>query len=146
MKEFVRLPQAYMGVDGRIRMFRPDKNMDRLARSAQRLNLPDFDNVNQLAIVYPFGRIYQAPCCHSIFLAPSLLICSSLAIQCTMEGRKSIVDLKADSFTDQRIDFCIPPPPLDGIASYLVTVLPAFGLSSPIFGFCLLKRERRIVH
>ena len=35
--------KAYQGADGRMRLFRPDMNMARLRRSAQRLQLADFD-------------------------------------------------------------------------------------------------------
>lgn len=35
--------KAYQGVDGRMRLFRPDMNMARLRRSANRLQLADFD-------------------------------------------------------------------------------------------------------
>jgi branched-subunit amino acid aminotransferase/4-amino-4-deoxychorismate lyase len=43
---YVRFPvsngdfQAYAGVDGKPRLFRPDMNMARLARSAERVALP----------------------------------------------------------------------------------------------------------
>ena len=37
--------KAYKGKDGRLRLFRPNMNMDRLARSASRLTLPHFDKV-----------------------------------------------------------------------------------------------------
>ncbi|KAI3434631.1 hypothetical protein D9Q98_002698 [Chlorella vulgaris] len=35
--------KAYAGVDGRMRLFRPEMNMERLRRSARRLQLADFD-------------------------------------------------------------------------------------------------------
>ncbi|KAL4419522.1 hypothetical protein ABPG77_005753 [Micractinium sp. CCAP 211/92] len=35
--------KAYQGADGRVRLFRPDRNMARLRRSARRLQLADFD-------------------------------------------------------------------------------------------------------
>ncbi len=35
-----RRPQAYVGPDGKPRLFRPEKNMARLARSAERVALP----------------------------------------------------------------------------------------------------------
>eukprot|EP00890_Picochlorum_soloecismus_P002731 jgi/Picsp_1/3459/NSC_06297-R1_branched chain aminotransferase cytosolic len=34
--------KAYKGPDGRVRLFRPERNVERLLRSAQRLNLPAF--------------------------------------------------------------------------------------------------------
>lgn len=34
------LRQAYLGADGKVRLFRPQKNMERLARSASKLALP----------------------------------------------------------------------------------------------------------
>jgi branched-subunit amino acid aminotransferase/4-amino-4-deoxychorismate lyase len=36
---------AYKGKDGRLRLFRPEMNMDRLASSAARLTLLEFDKV-----------------------------------------------------------------------------------------------------
>lgn len=41
--------KVYKGKDGRLRLFRPEMNMDRLARSAARLTLPQFDKVNILS-------------------------------------------------------------------------------------------------
>lgn len=35
--------KAYRGVDGRLRLFRPDRNMDRMYNSAIRSSLPSFD-------------------------------------------------------------------------------------------------------
>lgn len=35
--------KAYQGADGRVRLFRPERNMARLRRSARRLQLADFD-------------------------------------------------------------------------------------------------------
>ncbi|XP_054158754.1 branched-chain-amino-acid aminotransferase-like [Oppia nitens] len=35
--------KAFRGVDGNIRIFRPDMNMKRMRASAERINLPDFD-------------------------------------------------------------------------------------------------------
>jgi branched-subunit amino acid aminotransferase/4-amino-4-deoxychorismate lyase len=37
--------KAYKGKDGRLRLFRPEMNIDRLARSVARLTLPKFDKV-----------------------------------------------------------------------------------------------------
>jgi branched-subunit amino acid aminotransferase/4-amino-4-deoxychorismate lyase len=36
---------AYKGKDGKLRLFRPEMNMDRLASSAARLTLLEFDKV-----------------------------------------------------------------------------------------------------
>lgn len=35
--------KAYRAPDGTVRLFRPDKNMERMKRSAARIALPDFD-------------------------------------------------------------------------------------------------------
>lgn len=40
--------KVYKGKDGQLRLFRPEMNMDRLARSAARLTLPQFDKVGNL--------------------------------------------------------------------------------------------------
>ena len=34
--------KVYRGVDGKLRLFRPDRNGERLAMSARRASLPDF--------------------------------------------------------------------------------------------------------
>jgi branched-chain amino acid aminotransferase group II len=69
--------KAYMGADGRIRMFRPDKNMDRLARSAQRLNLPDFDKAEFLECMKELLRVDQDWLPHkegfSLYLRPTFI-------------------------------------------------------------------------
>ncbi|RMD41725.1 hypothetical protein DV735_g3409, partial [Chaetothyriales sp. CBS 134920] len=52
--------KAYRGVDGRVRLFRPDLNAKRLRRSAQRIALPDFDDAEFLALLRKFVG-YEAP-------------------------------------------------------------------------------------
>lgn len=42
--------KAYAGADGRARLFRPDMNMRRLARSAARLQLAPFDTQVRLLV------------------------------------------------------------------------------------------------
>ncbi|KAI6197617.1 Branched-chain-amino-acid aminotransferase [Aphelenchoides besseyi] len=43
--------KAYRGVDNRIRLFRPEKNMERMRSSAVRSALPDFDSEELLKII-----------------------------------------------------------------------------------------------
>jgi len=43
--------KAYLGADGKVRLFRPYKNMERLARSAARVALPKFDQDALLMLI-----------------------------------------------------------------------------------------------
>ncbi|KAI6240022.1 Branched-chain-amino-acid transaminase [Aphelenchoides fujianensis] len=43
--------KAYRGVDNRIRLFRPDRNMERMRRTAARASLPDFDPEELIKII-----------------------------------------------------------------------------------------------
>ncbi|CAI2330914.1 unnamed protein product [Caenorhabditis sp. 36 PRJEB53466] len=43
--------KAYYGVDGKIRVFRPELNMERMRRSARRATLPDFDTKEALLLM-----------------------------------------------------------------------------------------------
>lgn len=49
--------KCYKGKDGRLRLFRPDMNMDRFAHSADRLTLPQFDKVELLECIKELLRI-----------------------------------------------------------------------------------------
>ncbi|CAJ0947265.1 unnamed protein product, partial [Mesorhabditis belari] len=49
--------KAYRGVDGRIRMFRPDMNMERMRRTAARASLPDFDAEELIKIMVEMLRV-----------------------------------------------------------------------------------------
>jgi hypothetical protein len=49
--------KAYKGKDGRLRLFRPNMNMDRLARSASRLTLPHFDKAEMLECIKELVRV-----------------------------------------------------------------------------------------
>lgn len=51
--------KAYRGVDGRIRMFRPDMNMQRMNRSASRSSLPNFDGEELIACMSELIRLDQ---------------------------------------------------------------------------------------
>jgi branched-chain amino acid aminotransferase len=46
--------KAYRGVDGKVRMFRPDMNMSRMHRSTLRSSLPDFDKDELLKCLLKF--------------------------------------------------------------------------------------------
>ena len=47
--------QAYLGPDGSPRLFRPQLNMERMARSAERVALP----VRIPGLLFPFIRLYS---------------------------------------------------------------------------------------
>ncbi|KAG0568519.1 hypothetical protein KC19_6G025400 [Ceratodon purpureus] len=49
--------KVYKGKDGQLRLFRPEMNMDRLARSAARLTLPKFDKVELLECIKELVRV-----------------------------------------------------------------------------------------
>jgi len=49
--------KVYKGKDGRLRLFRPEMNMDRLARSAARLTLPQFDKAELLECIKELVRV-----------------------------------------------------------------------------------------
>lgn len=51
--------KAYRGVDGRIRLFRPEMNMDRMRRTAARASLPDFDPEELIKIISNLIQIDQ---------------------------------------------------------------------------------------
>ena len=51
--------KAYRGVDGRIRMFRPDMNMHRMNRSATRSCFPNFDGEELIACISELIRLDQ---------------------------------------------------------------------------------------
>ncbi|EFP00709.1 hypothetical protein CRE_21238 [Caenorhabditis remanei] len=49
--------KAYYGVDGKIRVFRPELNMERMRRSARRSTLPDFNTREALLLIDELIRI-----------------------------------------------------------------------------------------
>jgi branched-chain amino acid aminotransferase len=49
--------KAYGGVDGTVRMFRPDKNMDRMHNSMTRLALPSFDKKQWLDCIKELVKV-----------------------------------------------------------------------------------------
>uniref|UniRef100_A0A8R1HUW5 Branched-chain-amino-acid aminotransferase n=1 Tax=Caenorhabditis japonica TaxID=281687 RepID=A0A8R1HUW5_CAEJA len=49
--------KAYHGVDGKIRIFRPELNMERMRRSARRSALPDFDTREALLLIDELVRM-----------------------------------------------------------------------------------------
>ncbi|XP_024396283.1 uncharacterized protein [Physcomitrium patens] len=49
--------KVYKGKDGQLRLFRPEMNMDRLARSAARLTLPQFDKLELLECIKELVRV-----------------------------------------------------------------------------------------
>lgn len=69
--------KAYKDARGRLRLFRPDMNMDRLRRSAARLTLPDFDGAAFLACIKALVRQERdwvpAHRGYSLYLRPTIL-------------------------------------------------------------------------
>ncbi|KAJ2312977.1 hypothetical protein IWW54_001772, partial [Coemansia sp. RSA 2705] len=69
--------KAYRDAQGHVRLFRPDKNMERMNNSAERLHLPQFDGAQVLECIkellriekrwVPEGRGY------SLYLRPTLI-------------------------------------------------------------------------
>ncbi|KNC82443.1 branched-chain-amino-acid aminotransferase [Sphaeroforma arctica JP610] len=57
---FVRHPSHLPGQDGKVRLFRPDMNMRRLARSTQRIALPDFDQDQFLECIKELVKVDSA--------------------------------------------------------------------------------------
>lgn len=68
--------KAYMGADGRPRLFRPDLNMARMKRSADRLALPPFDTQALLKLIKKLVMVEKrwiptAPGC-SLYIRPTM--------------------------------------------------------------------------
>ena len=51
--------KAYKDASGKIRLFRPDKNMERLNRSSARIALPTFDGNAVIELLKDFLRLEQ---------------------------------------------------------------------------------------
>lgn len=71
------LPQAYLGPDGEPRLFRPDKNMDRLASSVERVALPPFNTAALLALIKRLiltdKRWIPTPQGYSLYIRPTVI-------------------------------------------------------------------------
>lgn len=69
--------KAYRGVDGKIRVFRPDLNMERMNVSAMRSNLPTFDGRELLKCINRLVTIDQEWVPHStsasLYIRPTLI-------------------------------------------------------------------------
>ncbi|KAI5703165.1 hypothetical protein M8J75_008523 [Diaphorina citri] len=69
--------KAYRGVDGHIRMFRPEMNMDRMNRSALRAGLPQFDPEEMIQCLNRLIQIDQEWVPHttaaSLYIRPTLI-------------------------------------------------------------------------
>ena len=64
--------KAYKGTDGRTRLFRPDKNMARLNRSAERIALPRFEGEALIELIKKLVRLderFLPECVHPPFQA-----------------------------------------------------------------------------
>ncbi|CRG85449.1 branched-chain amino acid aminotransferase [Talaromyces islandicus] len=69
--------KAYKDKEGRIRLFRPDKNMERLNQSAARIALPTFDGEAFTKLIAEFvkkdGRFIPNEKGYSLYLRPTLI-------------------------------------------------------------------------
>ncbi|PNF21393.1 Branched-chain-amino-acid aminotransferase, cytosolic [Cryptotermes secundus] len=69
--------KAYRGVDGKIRIFRPEKNMERMNQSALRAGLPTFDGENFIKCLCQLLSIEQEWVPHSesssLYIRPTLI-------------------------------------------------------------------------
>ncbi|KAI6177293.1 Branched-chain-amino-acid transaminase [Aphelenchoides bicaudatus] len=69
--------KAYRGVDGRIRLFRPEMNMERMRRTASRSSLPDFDPEELIKIITNLIQIDQEwvpySTTGSLYIRPTLI-------------------------------------------------------------------------
>ncbi|RDB27397.1 Branched-chain-amino-acid aminotransferase, mitochondrial [Hypsizygus marmoreus] len=69
--------KAYVGPDGEPRLFRPHKNMERLARSAERVALPPFDTDALLVLIKRLiaieARWIPAKPGHSLYIRPTII-------------------------------------------------------------------------
>ncbi|XP_026277825.1 branched-chain-amino-acid aminotransferase, cytosolic [Frankliniella occidentalis] len=79
--------KAYRGVDGRIRLFRPEKNMERMNRSAVRSGLPTFSGEELIKCLSRLVSIDQEWVPHSesssLYIRPTLIgIDPSLGVAC----------------------------------------------------------------
>jgi branched-chain amino acid aminotransferase len=69
--------KAYRGVDGKIRIFRPEKNMERMNQSAVRAGLPTFEGENLIKCLCQLVSIDQEWVPHSesssLYIRPTLI-------------------------------------------------------------------------
>lgn len=69
--------KAYYGVDGKLRLFRPDLNMNRFLKSTLRSALPEFDKTELLSCIKKFTEIEQDWIPHStvasLYLRPTFI-------------------------------------------------------------------------
>lgn len=69
--------KAYRGVDGRVRVFRPQLNMDRMNLSAERSGLPTFDGNELVQCINKLISIDQEWVPHSeassLYIRPTLI-------------------------------------------------------------------------
>lgn len=69
--------KAYRGIDGKIRLFRPELNMERLNQSAHRLGLPMFTSTELIQCIRRLISIDQewVPHCEtaSLYVRPTLI-------------------------------------------------------------------------
>jgi len=69
--------KAYLGRNGEARLFRPQKNMERLKRSAERMALPLFDDQALLVLIQQLIKIESRwiPSVpdHSLYIRPTFI-------------------------------------------------------------------------
>ncbi|KAJ7208231.1 aminotransferase [Mycena pura] len=69
--------KAFLGPDGKLRLFRPDKNMQRLAVSAARMGLPTFDPDEVLKCIKKLVAVEErwvpTEAGHSLYIRPTMI-------------------------------------------------------------------------
>ena len=69
--------QAYLGPDGEPRLFRPDKNMERMEMSSARVALPPFDTNELLKLIKKLvaldARWIPTVKGHSLYIRPTII-------------------------------------------------------------------------
>jgi len=73
----IKLFKAYLGPDGKARLFRPELNVARLARSAARVALPSFDEQALLTLIKTLvnvdSRWIPKPHGYSLYIRPTII-------------------------------------------------------------------------
>lgn len=99
--------KAYRGVDGKIRLFRPDLNMERMNRSALRLGLPTFDGRELIKCLCRLVSIDQEWVPHSeassLYLRPTLIgIDPSLGVAASESAMLYVILCPVGSYFDSK--------------------------------------------
>ena len=69
--------KAYLGKDGKINLFRPDKNMERFNKSAARIALPTFESAALIELIAKFAKLESnlipTQRGYSLYLRPTMI-------------------------------------------------------------------------